>query len=69
MDKPKPSSMFADNMPPDKQVEKLAEFIINNYPQHIKGGGAVETAIQIINKENPYLPEEYKKRLEAKDNE
>jgi len=40
---------FKDNEPLKNQVEKLANFILNNFDEEYpKKGGAIETAIQII---------------------
>lgn len=39
---------FKDNMPLEKQVDILAKFLTYKFPTKIKNGGAIETAIQIL---------------------
>ena len=45
---PADTSTFYDNEPIQSQVDRLAEYIMREAPDAINGGGAIETAISII---------------------
>lgn len=39
----------------EKQINELAAFIMQNYPVDIQGGGAIETAIEILTKQRKIM--------------
>lgn len=49
-----------DNLSFKEQIEVLADFILKEYPDEIKNGGAIETAIQILEKQKSLVPSEEK---------
>ncbi len=40
-----------------KQIDRLAKYIMENYPQELKGEGAIDTAIQIMAKNKNRMTE------------
>lgn len=49
------TSLMEDNTPIEEQIEILANFIQEEFPDEIKGGGAIETAIEIMKKYKRYI--------------
>lgn len=46
------SDVFPDNLPVAEQVDALAKIILNEFPEWVKSGGAIETAIQIMREQS-----------------
>ncbi len=53
-----PAVLKKENERLQNQIDQLANFILNNYDDRIRGGGAVETAIEILSESLPQEAQE-----------